>query len=293
MGKKGGGSQNVTMRLDPRTQRYVDRGRRMAQLGSRRIMAGQGGLMGPSMAMRSRLREIEGAGGAGLDYYSDLMQRAGGAMDNLGFAMGPLDPSQLDAYMNPYLDKVGGAVRGEFGHLRDVADTKAMQEATGAGAGFGSRAAVMRGERAGQLDRAQATTMADIYSGGFKEAMANLMQDRTRTGQLALGMGGLGAQAAGAGSQFELMRGQAGLQGREMMRALRERNINEPLWRYQQAMNLRNLGMGPYGSSQAGGGGGSGAVASALGGAATGFGIGGPVGGLIGGGIGLLGGLFG
>lgn len=292
MGKKGGGSQNVTMRLDRGTQRYVDESRRIAGRGAERVMRGQGGLMGPTYGQHQAVRGISGAGAQYNPYMMDMMKQGAGAMGNLGFAMGPMDPSQINQYMNPYLSNVVDATRGEFDYMRDAADTQAMQQATGAGAGFGSRAAVMRGERAGQLDRAQASTMADLYSSGFGQAMQNYMMDRDRTGQLALGAGGLASGIGQFGSQFDLARANQSLQGQEMLRALQERAGNEGLWRNQQALELRNLGMGPHGTSQSGGGG-SNTFGNVLGGAATGFGIGGPVGGIIGGGLGLLGGLFG
>lgn len=292
MGKKGGGSQNVTMRLDRGTQRYVDESRRLAGRGAQDVLRGRGGLMGPTYGQRQAGRQIAGAGGAYLPGMQDIMQQGQGAMGNLGFAMGPMDPSMIDQYMNPYLSNVVDATRGEFDYMRDLADTQAMQEATGAGAAFGNRAQIARGERAGQLDRAQASTMADIYSGGFNQAMQNYMADRARTGQLALGGGQLAGQIGQAGAQFDLARGGANLQAQEMLRALQERAGNEGLWRSQQALELRNLGLGPYGTSQSGGGG-SNTFGNILGGAATGFGIGGPIGGIVGGGLGLLGGLFG
>ena len=86
---------------------------------------------------------------------------------------------------------------------------------------------------------------------------------------------------------------QAMFSGNELFRQLRERQAQEPLFRRQQALNMMQQGIGPFGQTQTMQGGGGNPLAGAFGGALTGFGVGGPIGGAIGGGIGLLGGLFG
>lgn len=131
------------------------------------------------------------------------------------FFIGPSDQSISEIirpFMNPYIADVVGGVRGEFDHLRGAARVDANQGATAAGA-FGSpRAALERGARLGELDRAQTSQIAGLLSTGFQNAVSQ----------------GLGYQ--------------------EYQRNLRERAAREPLFRAQQAQQMLNLGLGPTGS---------------------------------------------
>lgn len=120
---------------------------------------------------------------------------------------GQLTPEQIQQAMNPYLEQVVGATRGEFDHLRGRASVDANQAATMAGAWGGSRHGVMEGARLGELDRAQASTIADLHASGYQDALAFA----------------------------------------EHQRQLRERQMQEPLFRAQQGLNFMNLGMGPTG----------------------------------------------
>lgn len=212
---KGGASQSYT--VDPRSQGYIDN-------------------------MRTTARRASGV-----------------ALNNPGSFVPGADPRSIEEqaapFMNPYLSNVVDATRGEFDHLRNQALIGANQQATAAGAFGGSRAAAMAGARMGELDRAQASTIAGLHQSGWDNAV------------------------------------QQGLGYSEYVRALQERQAQEPLFRQQQAMNFLNLGMGPVGHVQQGGGG-SNPLGSAAGGAMAGASFG-PWGAAIGGGIGLLSGLFG
>lgn len=120
---------------------------------------------------------------------------------------GPLSQDDIQAAMNPYMANVVDATRGEFDHLRGQAALASNQEATAAGAFGGSRAAIAQGARLGQLDRAQTSQIAGLMQGGYDQAVGFA----------------------------------------EHQRGLKERQMQEPLFRQQQAMQLRNLGMGPVG----------------------------------------------
>lgn len=194
---------------------------------------------------------------AGSQRYIDQMRQAGQGAAGVAtgggsFFTGPLTGSQIQDAMNPYIQGVIDPTRAEFDHLRGQAVMGADDQAQQAGAFGGSRHGVMAGARMGELDRAQASQMAGLFSQGYGQAV-----------QLA-----------------------------EHQRQLQERQMQEPLFRQQQALNFMNLGMGPVGST---------AVqtsdpannplGSAAGGAMAGSAFG-PWGAAIGGGVGLLGGLF-
>lgn len=121
-------------------------------------------------------------------------------------------PAEMAAgFMNPYTQNVVDATRGEFDHLRNQASMNANQQATLAGAFGGSRHGVMEGTRLGELDRAQAGTIANLLNSGYQNAL---------------------------GQGVDFAQYQQGLQQQQML---------EPLFRAQQGINLLNLGMGPTG----------------------------------------------
>jgi len=179
------------------------------------------------------------------------------------FFTGPLTqtPAEMaEAFFNPFQEQVVGGVRGEFDFLRDQASTRAAQDATAQGAFGGSRAAISEGARLGSLDRAQTSQIAELLRGGFDTAQSR-------------------------GTQFA-----------EHQRQLRQQQMQEPLFRQQQALNFMNMGMGPTGQVQTTQPDRGSRTGRALGGAASGALAGsafGPIGAGVGGGIGLLGGLFG
>lgn len=182
------------------------------------------------------------------------------AMGGGPFFTGPLTqtPGEMAApFMNPYMQNVVDATRGEFDALRRQASTQAQQQATGAGAFGGSRAAVLQGARMGELDRAQGSQIAGLLSSGYQNAL------------------------------------QQGMGFAESQRALQQQQMMEPLFRQQQALQMMNLGMGPMGTQtrevmNAG----RNPLASGIAGATAGA-AGGPWGAAIGAGLGLLGGSFG
>ena len=143
-------------------------------------------------------------------------QGAAVALDpNQSFFTGPMTqtPGEMaQAFMNPYQQNVIDGVRGEFDHLRNQAGMQAGQQATQAGAFGGSRHGVMEGARLGELDRAQASQIGGLLYGGHQNAM------------------------------------QQGLGFAEHQRQLQEQQMQEPLFRQQQAQNFMNLGLGPTGT---------------------------------------------
>lgn len=160
---------------------------------------------------------------------------------------------QAAQFFNPYQKNVIDATRGEFDHLRSDALRGTNGESTLAGAFGGTRGAALAGARLGALDRSQASTIAGLQQQGYGQALTQ----------------GLGYQ--------------------EYLRSLQERQLQEPIFRYNQALSLGNQGMGPYGTSQSstqprnwmGGALGGAEAGSAFG--PIGAGVGGVIGGLFGG----------
>lgn len=97
-------------------------------------------------------------------------------------------PLNISPFMNPFMD----AIRGEFDHLRGQASMATAQDATGANAFGGSRAAVLEGTRLGEIDRAQGTAIASQV----QQAIQAALMDRLHRGQIMnLGLGPTGMDA--------------------------------------------------------------------------------------------------
>lgn len=216
---KGGSKQTVTQGVDPATQRYVAGMRGAATQGANAITGGGPFFTGPNQT--------------------------------------PI-ADQVQPFMNPYISNVVDATRGEFDFLRGQAQMATDQGATAAGAYGGSRHGITSGARLGEIDRAQAGTIASLLQGGYTDALNR-------------------------GTAYS-----------EHQRQLEQQRMQEPVFRNQVAMGLYNLGLGPTGTvtsqpTQ------TNRWGSALGGAATGASIGSMIPGLgtaVGAGIGGLGGLL-
>ncbi|MGE0278353.1 MAG: hypothetical protein AB7R40_23400 [Nitrospiraceae bacterium] len=172
---KGGEKQTTqTTTLDPASQQYVDRTRGRAESAYQNIMNAGPLFIGPDP------RTIE---------------------------------EQIQPFINPYQSQVVDATRAEFDNLRGQARRGVSDAALKLGVYDSGRHGVAQGVREGELDRAQASTIAGLLQGGYESAL-----DR-----------GLGYS--------------------EYQRALRERVAQEPIFRGQQGLNFLNLGMGPTGQS--------------------------------------------
>lgn len=120
---------------------------------------------------------------------------------------------QAAQFFNPYMSNVIDPIRAEYDRLRGQATSQTQSQATLANAYGGSRAALLTGSRLGQLDRGQAQQIGDLMYGGYNNAL------------------GMGTQYA------------------EMQRRLQEQQLQEPLFRQQQAQQFLNNGMGPVGQT--------------------------------------------
>lgn len=172
------------------------------------------------------------------------------------FFTGPQQQSveqQIQPFLNPYMDQVIGGVNQQFDRLRGQAQAGVNQAATQAGAFGGARHGVAQGVRLGEIDRAEGQQVGQLLGSGFRNAVSQ------------------------------------GIPYAEQQRQLRQQQLQEPLFRQQQALGFLGTGLGgPSGqtsASQLPGG-------SVLGGAASGATAGsafGPWGTAAGGVLGLLG----
>lgn len=168
--------QTTTQRLDPSSQGFVDQQRRQAQ-GAADVALGQPG----------------------------------------SFFTGPTQASQvlgnMSAFMNPYTNQVIGGVQDQFNQLRGEATVGTNQQAAQAGAFGGARHGLAQGQRLGQLDQAQASTIGGMLSNQFNNAL-NRGMDFTAVQQ-----------------------------------AQRQQQLQEPLFRQQAAQGFYSGGLGPVGQT--------------------------------------------
>lgn len=153
--------------------------------------------------------------------YVDAQRRAatagaGVATSSGPFFTGPQTMSiqdQVSPFMNPYISNVVDATRAEYDNLRAKAQVGTNQQATMSGAFGGSRHAIASGARLGEIDRAEGSQISDLYNTGYNNALTQ------------------------------------GVAYSEHQRQLQEQQMQEPLFRQQQAMQFLNMGMGPTGST--------------------------------------------
>lgn len=206
----------------------------------------------PDAGTQQYIDQLRRAGGLGAGYATGAPGKDGQPLGPESYFSGPLTPEQIQAAMSPYISGVIDPMRAEFDMLRGQAGVGVNSAATAAGAFGGSRHGVAQGVRLGEIDRAQGSALADLMNRGY----------------------------AGAVGLAEHNRG------------LTQQQLQEPLWRQEQALRMLNLGMGPMGQVQTQSGtAGQNPFGMALGGASVGSAFG-PIGAAVGGGLGLLGGLL-
>lgn len=152
--------------------------------------------------------------------YVNSMRQRGHAAYNAVNGAGSLflgaDPrsieEQIAPFMNPYTSQVIGAVGNEYDRLRGQVRPGVTSAAIQAGAYGGTRHGLAEGTRLAELDRNQMNQTAGLLQSGYNDALGR------------------------------------GLQYSEYQRMLKERQMQEPIFRHQNALNLMNLGLGPTGT---------------------------------------------
>lgn len=129
----------------------------------------------------------------------------GGLMTGRNYAQMATDPSQIQAYMSPYMQNVVDIQQREAGRQAGIARTQRQAQAAGAGAFGGSRQAIMEAE----ADRNLARQMGDIQAQGLQSAFQNAQQAQQFGANLGLqGLGLAGQQASTLGQLGQTQYGQ-------------------------------------------------------------------------------------
>ena len=140
------------------------------------------------------------------------------------FDPGQLQGSRVQDLMNPYQQEVIGGVQRDFDRQRDLASTRAGQQATSAGAFGGSRSAILEGEQLNAINAQESQALGQLRSGGYESSRNAALQEflggqSSRAGvagqrigaQASLGSSRIGAEANLKGTQARQFTAQQGL----------------------------------------------------------------------------------
>jgi len=148
-----------------------------------------------------------------------------------------LSPEAIKQYMSPYQQQVIDAAMMNIQRQGDIAQQNMQSQAVRAGAFGGSREGVQRANLARGLAETQQSTIANLLNQNFNQASQRALQSAITTGQIAQGIGSLGAQVQNLGQQdvsfqYGLGQQEQGQRQREMD-ALRSSNLQQAMLPYQ------------------------------------------------------------
>lgn len=131
---------------------------------------------------------------AALDDYMRRSAESHGSFQKLAMPGGPLGDALgfasktglegVEDYFNPYQDEVIGSTRDDFAHQRGVVGRSADDDVVKSGAFGGNRAGVYRAVAESGVNRDEASTIARLRAGGWQDAVAQLLGERGRIGNL-------------------------------------------------------------------------------------------------------------
>ena len=183
--------------------------------------------------------------GAYQPYMTQALQGMTGAQDLTNQAVSTFDPNQLTQYINPYQQQVMDKALENINRQGQLSQQNLQAQAVRSGAFGGSREGVQRAELERGLSETKNATIAQMLSQGYQQAMSAYDAQRARqlsgaqlSGQLAQGIGALGAQNQALGQQdvtfqYGLGQQQQGQQQRELD-ALRATQLQAAYQPYQQ-----------------------------------------------------------
>lgn len=148
-----------------------------------------------------------------------------------------LAPEAIQQYMSPYQQQVIDAAMMNIRRQGDIARQNLQSQAVRAGAFGGSREGVQRGVLERGLAETQQSTLANLLNQNYNQASQRALQSAIATGQIAQGIGALGAQVQQLGQQdvsFQYGLGQQEQAQRQReMDALRASNVQTAMMPYQ------------------------------------------------------------
>lgn len=115
---------------------------------------------------------------------------------------GSLMSADVGKYMDPYLRQVIDTTMADLARSRQVQKQADNAAAVRAGAFGGDRQAVVDAETTAAYDRNTASTIANLYSGGFDRAVAAIRADQDRALQADVANQGVGMQAGLANAGY-------------------------------------------------------------------------------------------
>ena len=200
---------------------------------------------GMSTAQQGAINRGMAGIGAYQPYMTQALQGMTGAQDLTNQAVSTFDPNQLTQYINPYQQQVMDKALENINRQGQLSQQNLQAQAVRSGAFGGSREGVQRAELERGLSETKNATIAQMLSQGYQQAMSAYDAQRARqlsgaqlSGQLAQGIGALGAQNQALGQQdvtfqYGLGQQQQGQQQRELD-ALRATQLQAAYQPYQQ-----------------------------------------------------------
>jgi hypothetical protein len=187
--------------------------------------------------------------GAYQPYMTQALEGMTGAQQTAGGAMDRFQPGQATEFMNPYQQQVMDQALANINRQGDISRQNLQAQAVRSGAFGGSREGIQRAELERGLSETRNTTIANMLNQGYQQAMQQAqqafeaqqgrqMQGAQLSGQLAQGIGSLGAQNQALGQQdvtfqYGLGQQEQGQQQRELD-ALRATQLQDAYQPYQQ-----------------------------------------------------------
>jgi len=201
---------------------------------------------GLTPSQQAGVQNINAAAAEAQPYY-----QAGAGL--VGNAATPFGQQQLNQYMSPYINSVAAATQANLNETNAQQQQQLLGNAISQGAFGGDRAGIAQAELARQQGLAGGQTMANIYQGGYGQALAQFNADQARQLQAGsqLGQLGTGAQTAGlAGGQAQMAAGatqQAVQQAQDV--ANQQQFQAQQAYPFQTTQYLANLLLGIGGQS--------------------------------------------
>lgn len=207
---------------------------------------------GMSGAQESAINRGLAGIGAYQPYMSQALQGMTGAQQLASGASANFDPNQLAQFINPYQQLVMDRALENINRQGQLSQQNLQAQAVRAGAFGGSREGVQRAELARGLAETKNTAITNLLNQGYQQAMqaydtqrARQLQGAQLGGQLAQGIGALGAQNQMLGQQdvtfaYGLGQQQQAQQQRELD-ALRASQLQAAYQPYQQLGFLSDI----------------------------------------------------
>jgi hypothetical protein len=201
---------------------------------------------GLTPSQEAGIQNINSASAEAQPYYQAGAGLVGNAAQKFG-------QPQLDQYMSPYINSVAKATQANLNETNAQQQQQLLGNAISQGAFGGDRAGIAQAELARQQGLAGGQTMANIYQGGYGQALAQFNADQARQLQAGstLGQLGTGAQTAGlAGGQAQMAAGatqQAVQQAQDV--ANQQQFQAQQSYPFQTTQYLANLLLGIGGQS--------------------------------------------